>query len=65
MPQNNALILLKQKSNEQRQPMTTDTLTPTEVIEQMIDLHIQQAELEQQIQFLKPAFFDACTDSPR
>jgi hypothetical protein len=41
--------------------MATDTLTPAEVIELMIDLRIQQAELEQQIQALKPAFFDACT----
>jgi hypothetical protein len=41
--------------------MTTDTLTPAEVIEQMIDLRIQQVELEQQINALKPAFFDACT----
>lgn len=40
--------------------MTTDIIEASEVIELMIDLRIQQAELEQQIQTLKPAFFDAC-----
>lgn len=40
--------------------MTTETLTPSEIIELMIDLRIQQADLEAQIQALKPAFFDAC-----
>jgi hypothetical protein len=40
--------------------MTTAILQPSEVIEQMIDLRIRQAELEVQIQALKPAFFDAC-----
>jgi hypothetical protein len=40
--------------------MTIDTLTPPDVIELMIDLRIQQAELEQEINALKPAFFDAC-----
>jgi hypothetical protein len=41
--------------------MSKETLKPPEVIELMIDLRIQQAELEQQIQALKPFFFDACT----
>lgn len=40
---------------------TTDALSAAEVIEQMIDLRIQQAQLEQKINALKPAFFDACT----
>jgi hypothetical protein len=37
------------------------TLTPNQAIERMIDLRIQQANLEQQIQALKPAFFKACS----
>jgi hypothetical protein len=40
--------------------MTINTFKPPEVIEQMIDLRIRQVELEQQIQALRPAFFDAC-----
>jgi hypothetical protein len=40
--------------------MATDILNPSDIIEQMIDLRIQQADLEQQIQALRPAFFDAC-----
>jgi hypothetical protein len=35
-------------------------LTPNQAIERMIDLRIQQADLEQQIQALKSAFFEAC-----
>jgi hypothetical protein len=37
------------------------TLTPNQAIERMIDLRIQQAKLKQQIQALKPAFFEACS----
>lgn len=40
--------------------MNTKMLKLDEIIEQMIDLRIQQADLEVQIQALKPAFFDAC-----
>ncbi|KAI9129908.1 hypothetical protein [Acaryochloris sp. CCMEE 5410] len=40
--------------------MATDIPKPTEVIQQMIDLRIQLAELEDQIEALKPAFFAAC-----
>jgi hypothetical protein len=39
---------------------STDLLNPTEIINNMIDLRIQLAELEQQIQDLQPAFFAAC-----
>jgi hypothetical protein len=35
-------------------------LTPNQAIEQMIDLRIQLEEIEQQIQNLKPAFYEAC-----
>jgi hypothetical protein len=49
IPQNNVLALLEQKPAKHQQPMTTDTLTPVDVIELMIDLRIQQAELEQQM----------------
>jgi hypothetical protein len=45
---------------EQQQPMAIDILNPSDIIEQMIDLRIRQADLEQQIQALRPAFFDAC-----
>jgi len=38
----------------------TDILDPLEVIETMIELRIQAAQLEQQIQALQPAFFAAC-----
>jgi len=37
-----------------------DLLNPLEVIETMIDLRIQVAQLEQQIKSLQPAFFAAC-----
>lgn len=37
-----------------------DLLNPFEVIETMIDLRIQLAQLEQQIQTLQPSFFTAC-----
>lgn len=37
-----------------------DLIDPFEVIETMIDLRIQLAQLERQIQALQPAFFAAC-----
>lgn len=37
-----------------------ELLNPTEIIDAMIDLRIQLAQLEQQIQSLQPAFFAAC-----
>lgn len=39
---------------------STALLSPSEIINAMIELRIQLAELEQQIQTLKPAFSDAC-----
>lgn len=39
---------------------STDVLDPIEVIDAMIELRIQLAQLEQQIQNLQPAFFAAC-----
>ena len=41
--------------------MNTDMLTPDNTINQMIELRLQLAQLERQIDALKPAFFDACT----
>lgn len=38
----------------------TDILNPIDVINAMINLRFQLAELEQQIQALQPAFFAAC-----
>jgi hypothetical protein len=40
--------------------METTILDPGHVIHQMITLRLQLAELEQQIDSLKPAFFAAC-----
>lgn len=40
--------------------MNRTTLDPGHVIDQMITLRLQLAELEQQIDSLKPAFFAAC-----
>lgn len=40
--------------------METTILDPGNVIHQMITLRLQLAELEQQINSLKPAFFAAC-----
>ena len=39
---------------------STDLLSPTEIINTMIDLKIQLAQLESQIKELQPAFFAAC-----
>jgi hypothetical protein len=40
--------------------MATKKTSPAQIIEQMIDLRIQQAKIEQQIQALQPSFFEAC-----
>jgi hypothetical protein len=40
--------------------LSSDLSTPFEVINTMIDLRVQMAELEQQIQVLQPAFYAAC-----
>ena len=40
--------------------MSTDILSPDETINQMIELRLQVAKLERQIDALKPAFFAAC-----
>ncbi len=40
--------------------MTRTTAEPSDVIDQMVALRIQLAQLETQIEALKPAFFDAC-----
>lgn len=42
--------------------MATDSLTSADVINQMINLRIQLADLEHQINTLKPAFFAACAE---
>ena len=39
---------------------STDLLSPTEIINTMIDLKIQLAQLESQIKELQPTFFAAC-----
>lgn len=38
----------------------TDLLDPTAILDAMIELRVQVAELEQQMQALQPAFFAAC-----
>lgn len=40
--------------------MNTDSLSPDDTINQMIELRLQVTKLERQIDALKPAFFDAC-----
>jgi hypothetical protein len=40
--------------------MNTTTTRPSDVIDQMVALRQQLAQLESQIEALKPAFFDAC-----
>lgn len=40
--------------------MTTEITTPDNVIDQMVALRIQQAKLNEQINTLKPQFFEAC-----
>lgn len=42
------------------QQVSTNLLNPTAVINRMVELRIQLAELEQQIQALQPAFQAAC-----
>lgn len=39
---------------------STDILDPIDIINMMVDLRFQLAELDQQIQALQPAFFAAC-----
>jgi hypothetical protein len=40
--------------------MKKNAVTPSQIIEKMIDLHLQQDEIEQQMKVLKPAFHEAC-----
>ena len=40
--------------------MNTTSANPSHVINQMVALRIQLAQLESQIEALKPAFFNAC-----
>ncbi|WP_346294462.1 hypothetical protein [Sphaerothrix gracilis] len=40
--------------------MNTDSPVSDSVIDQMIDLRLQLAQLEHKIDTLKPAFFHAC-----
>jgi hypothetical protein len=40
--------------------MSKKTVTPSQIIEQMIDLQIQLKEVERQIQKFTPTFHDAC-----
>jgi len=40
--------------------MNTDSLSPNDAINQMIALRLQRAEIDHQIETLKPTFFEAC-----
>lgn len=40
--------------------MNTDILSPNDVINQMVALRVQRAELDHQIDILRPIFFEAC-----
>lgn len=41
--------------------MKTDRLSPHDVIDQMVALRLQRAELNNQIEALQPSFIEACT----
>ena len=43
-----------------RAPMKTDRLSPHDVINQMVALRRQRAELDSQIETLQPSFMEAC-----
>ena len=40
--------------------MNTDMSSPNDIINQMVALRLQRAELDNQINTLKPSFFQAC-----
>jgi hypothetical protein len=40
--------------------MNTDALSPNEVINLMVSLRLQRAELDDQIETLQPSFIEAC-----
>lgn len=40
--------------------MHTDSLSPNDVIDQMISLRLQRAKIDHQIDTLKTTFFEAC-----
>lgn len=42
--------------------MSTDISSPNDAIDQMISLRLQRAELDRQIDTLKPKFLEACAD---
>lgn len=54
------MILDRNNTLNTNQVDSTDLLNPHQAINTMIELRIQLAELEQQIQSLQPAFFAAC-----
>jgi hypothetical protein len=52
---------LPTSSNIETNSTSSAVLNPEEIIEAMIDLRVQLAELEQQVQVLQPLFYEACT----
>ena len=42
--------------------MSTDISSPNDAIDQMVSLRLQRAELDRQIDTLKPKFLEACAD---
>jgi len=54
------MVLDRNNTLNTNQVGSTEFLNPNQVINSMIELRIQLAELEQQILALQPAFFTAC-----
>ena len=54
------MVLDRHNTLNTNQGDATELLNPNQVINSMIELRIQMAELEQQILALQPAFFAAC-----
>lgn len=54
------MVLDRHNTLNTNQGDSTELLNPNQVINSMIELRIQLAELEQQILALQPAFFVAC-----
>ena len=54
------MVLDQNNTLNTNQVSSTELLNPNQVINHMIELRIQMAELEQQILALQPAFFAAC-----
>ena len=55
------MVINHSPSSKTNYANATDILHPSKIIDQMIELRLQLAETQRQIQLLRPAFFEACT----